>query len=123
MRPAGCGSLRRTSCGREGAVWRPGQGCPVVGCHLNDKLKCLRDLFQFRTHWMEKHEPMVAMYQCPVCSTHWSKRKTHLYQHMKVKHGVDGRSISSSALTCQLWPNKSFVDPAPLTHDIVFGSI
>ena len=103
-------------------LWKPGQPCPVLGCRLNDnRLQKNISRNNFRVHWLEKHEPMVSMYQCPQCSLR-SKRKTDLYQHLRVIHGYVG-DVSSVVLSYGFWPNKSFVDPSPLTQEIVFGNI
>ena len=102
------------------SLWKPGQACPVVACQK--LLRKIRDATQFKTHWLEKHEKMVAIYQCSLCSTRL-KRKADLYRHLRLKHGCVGDAAFSFVVSCGLCPNQNFVDPAPLTQEIVFNLV
>ena len=100
-------------------LWKPGQPCPVVACR--QKAKFIRHLSQFRYHWLEKHEKMAAIYKCPQC-TRESKRKSDLYRHLRMNHGFEGEDAYSSVISCGIFPNQHYVDPSPLSQEIVFSN-
>ena len=100
-------------------LWRPGQACPVVACRKI--AKCIGDSTKFKTHWLEKHEKMVAVYRCSLCNMH-SKRKRDLDLHLRKKHCYEYTDFST-IVSCTLCPNKNFVDPSPLSKKMVFGNI
>ncbi|XP_035825016.1 uncharacterized protein LOC101845285 isoform X4 [Aplysia californica] len=97
------------------ALWRPGLGCPVIGCSA----KKIHDLCHLRMHWEEKHQEMVAHYTCSVCAMS-IKRKSGLIRHYRRKHGDD---ITEAVGRVDYQPNLGFENPAPFTLDIVLGLI
>ena len=105
------------------SLWKPGQACPVLACR--QKAKHIRHSSQFKQHWVEKHEKMIAFYKCAYsqCTSGKFKRKSDLYRHLRQNHGCNGEDVFSSFVSCGIFPNQHFVDPFPLTQEIVFGSL
>ena len=100
------------------SLWKPGEACPVVACQK--QLVAIRDAYQFKRHWIERHERLVAVYKCSLCA-YSSKRKRDLDRHFRIRHS-GFTDIAASNLSCALRPNKSYVDPSPLTQEDMFGS-
>ena len=85
--------------------------CPVNGCPVT--------AVKLKRHWKEIHEELVAVYRCNVCGT-TSKRRDKIVIHtIRCHSSVPGDSAVSDV---EFIPNKSFVDPAPLTYAGVFSN-
>ena len=102
----------------DSALWQAGQGCPVVGCQPNDKVHRFRDISQFKTHWLEKHEAIIPLYLCSLCRSSF-KRKSNLYQHFRMKHG---QPIEYAVGRVENRANLEFLDPGPLTLNHLLGT-
>ena len=77
--------------------------CPVEGCRVRT--------VQMRRHWREKHEELVAVYGCSICS-YTSKRKNHVVVHASKIHGVNGEMAVNGVEYRQ---NDQYIDPGPFT--------
>ncbi|KAK3799044.1 hypothetical protein RRG08_051327 [Elysia crispata] len=98
-------------------LWVPGQGCPVRRCGARG-INVVSDL---RRHWREKHEEIVAKYQCTACS-YVSKRKSNLSYHFRKRHGLlpTGSSVEYVEKV-EYQHNQEYIDPYPLSLQIVLG--
>ncbi|XP_005089556.1 uncharacterized protein LOC101845285 isoform X7 [Aplysia californica] len=90
-------------------MWTTGDQCPVKGCEVKT--------VHFRRHWREKHVGYIEQLTCPLCPA-MSKRRFSMYRHMMRKHGVSGEL---NPMRVEHWPNLQFINPAPLTLDIILG--
>ncbi|XP_005089555.1 uncharacterized protein LOC101845285 isoform X6 [Aplysia californica] len=93
---------------------KPGLTCPVQMCA---SLKAMRDVSQFKTHWLEKHEEIIPQYHCSMCS-HCFKRKSNLFQHFRLKHR---EPVSQAVGRIEYRNNQEYVNPAPFTLLSVLG--
>ena len=100
-------------------LWFPGQGCPVLGCGA----RIFRKTYDFKRHWREKHENIVATFPCSMCP-YTSKRRFDVVQHFTLNH----RSFLKENVKQQCvgevmyGQNQRYVDPHPLTLEAVLGS-
>ncbi|GFR65874.1 transcriptional repressor CTCF [Elysia marginata] len=98
-------------------VWLPGQGCPVERCGV-PRINVLCDM---KRHWREKHEEIVAKYLCPACS-YVSKRKSNLTYHYRMRHGsLEAGSSVVCPENVEYHFNREYIDPYPLTLEVVLG--
>ena len=86
-----------------------GFSCPVPGCPA----KRIRDRPQLKVHWLEKHEEIVPVYFCSVCTNSF-KRKSNLFQHFRIKHG---QHISDAVGRVESRPNPAYHSPGSFTLD------
>ncbi|XP_059147031.1 uncharacterized protein LOC131934882 isoform X13 [Physella acuta] len=91
-----------------------GKGCPVNGCE-RFQLKKRKPLLR---HWRERHEKFVIKYKCSLCA-HVYKRKEHFDNHVINKHG---RFSDNVYFIEECHQNKQYIDPAPYTIEMVFGT-
>ncbi|GFO13607.1 Zinc finger protein 407 [Plakobranchus ocellatus] len=100
-------------------VWVPGQACTVKGCGARG-IRLLSDL---RRHWREKHEEIVPMFHCSACA-YISKRKSNIFNHFRRQHRhrlQDTCSNEECIGETNYQHNQEFIDPYPLTLDIMLG--
>ncbi|RUS74165.1 hypothetical protein EGW08_018080 [Elysia chlorotica] len=93
------------------SLWVPGQGCPVGRCGA----RMITLVSDFRRHWREKHEEIVAKYHCTAC-LYVSKRKSNLSNHFRKRHG---HLAADSSVECvdrvEYHRNQEYIDPYPLS--------
>lgn len=92
--------------------WKPNSGCPVRGC----RVKKIASAAHFRRHWTEKHEAFLVKYNCPSCS-YSAKRKWDLMKHSQTSHFC--LPDVSEAISLEYSKNKQFIDPSPLSLDMI----
>ena len=99
-------------------MWVPGRGCPVRKCGARG-INVLADM---KRHWREKHEEIVPKFHCTACS-YVSKRKSNLGLHFRKRHGPIDRSNIDCVDKVEYQINLEYIDPSPLTLEIVLGKI
>ena len=96
--------------------WSPGRACPVP--------KCFGIFFKtrqaFRRHWMEQHEQFIEQHSCALCPS-TSKRRDNLTKHIRTMHPHIA-DFNDGIGPVQYQANKHFVDPFPLSRDMVLPS-
>ena len=98
------------------SYWTPGSPCPVSHCSGSNTFFKMRS--DFRRHWIEQHEESIEQYNCALCPL-TSKRRSNLAKHIRMKHpDVD---LMAGFGPVQYQTNKKFIDPYPLTLDLVLS--
>ena len=93
--------------------------CPVKTCLFRIHSKSV-----FKRHWREKHEKCLALLECVVpCCAQVFKRYGDLSRHCRRIHGTDELDSQDYKLTTVYKENRQFVDPSPLTLEIVLDNI
>ena len=81
--------------------------------------KFFRNKYDFKAHWLERHEEITAYHYCALCKNVSFKRKSNLLQHIRAKHSGDFRSYLGKV---EHQTNQMFIDPSPLTLAMVLGT-
>ncbi|GFR65876.1 hypothetical protein ElyMa_005542900 [Elysia marginata] len=98
--------------------WFPGGACPVLGCGA----KKIRKVWEYKRHWREMHEAVVATFPCSKCSF-FSKRRFDVVQHFVSCHWrvTNGELVDKNGCVGNVvyQENPGYVDPYPLTLNSV----
>ena len=63
-------------------------------------------------HWKLQHVPVVAVFQCPLCTTR-SNRKCEVTRHLRFNHNLSTENAQKfiDSLRAEQCPNNRYVDP------------